>query len=67
MAESLLQILLQFQPGSLELKQKRDYDQAARNFVSQVSNISSTHWQKGVDTPNDVLTVRYCSVFKGVC
>ncbi|KAF2819768.1 hypothetical protein CC86DRAFT_412689 [Ophiobolus disseminans] len=57
MAESLLQVLLQFQPEAPEVKQKRDYDQAARNFSAQVSNISSSHWQKGADTSSDVLTV----------
>jgi hypothetical protein len=58
MTADLVTVLLQFQPESPELKQRRDYDQAARSFVSQVSNISASHWSKGADTPQDVLTVR---------
>jgi COP9 signalosome complex subunit 3 len=57
MAADLLSVLLQFQPESAEVKHKRDYDQQARNFVSQLSNISAAHWQKGADTPQDVLKV----------
>jgi hypothetical protein len=57
MSGDLLNLLLQFQPESPEVKEKREYDQAARNFVSQVSNISPSHWQKGADTAQDVLTV----------
>jgi COP9 signalosome complex subunit 3 len=57
MSGDLVSLLLQFQPDAPELKQKREYDQAARNFVSQVSNIPASHWQKGADTPQDVLTV----------
>jgi COP9 signalosome complex subunit 3 len=58
MSGDLLNILLQFQPDAPELKQKRDYDQAARSFVLQVANISPSHWQKGADTPQDVFRVR---------
>jgi COP9 signalosome complex subunit 3 len=57
MSGDLLTVLLQFQPDSEELKQRRDYDQAARSFVSQLNNISASHWSKGVDTPQDVLAV----------
>jgi COP9 signalosome complex subunit 3 len=57
MTADLVNLCLQFQPESPELKQKRDYDQQARNFVSQLSNVSPAHWQKGADTPQDVLTV----------
>ncbi|KAF1916104.1 hypothetical protein BDU57DRAFT_573758 [Ampelomyces quisqualis] len=57
MAADLLSTLLQFQPGSADVQQKRDYDQQARGFVSQLSSISAAHWQKGGDTPQDVLTV----------
>ncbi|KAH4203988.1 hypothetical protein HBH96_000730 [Parastagonospora nodorum] len=62
MSADLVNLLLQFQPDAPEVKQRRDYDQAARNFVSQLSNISSSHWQKGADTPQDVLTVLNPSV-----
>lgn len=57
MAADIASILLQFQPESPELKQKRDYDLAARTFVSQLSNISAGHWVKGADTQQDVLTI----------
>jgi COP9 signalosome complex subunit 3 len=49
--------LLQFQPDAPELKSRRDYDQAARTFVTQLSNISAPHWTKAADTPDDVLEV----------
>ena len=57
MSAEFTSILLQFQPESPELKQRRDYDQAARSFVSQLANISAGHWLKAADTPQDVLTV----------
>lgn len=59
MSADLITILLQFQPEAEELKQRQKYDQAARNFVSQLNNISQPHWLKGADTPEDVLEVRY--------
>ncbi|KAF2027902.1 hypothetical protein EK21DRAFT_114390 [Setomelanomma holmii] len=62
MTADLVTVLLQFQPESPELKQRRDYDQAARSFVSQLSNISASHWSKGADTPQDVLAVLNPSV-----
>jgi COP9 signalosome complex subunit 3 len=58
MSADIATVLLQFQPDSPEFESRRDYDQAARNFVLQLSNISSSHWSKGADTPQDVLTVR---------
>ncbi|KAF2134646.1 hypothetical protein P153DRAFT_380456 [Dothidotthia symphoricarpi CBS 119687] len=57
MSADLLTTLLQFQPDAPELKQRRDYDHAARAFVSQLSNIAATHWAKGADTAQDVLSV----------
>jgi hypothetical protein len=57
MSADLVNILLSFQPESPELKQKLEYDQQARSFVAQLSNISASHWQKGADTPQDVLEV----------
>lgn len=57
MSADLVSILLQFQPEAPEVKLWRDYDQAARNFAAQLSNISSSHWQKAAGTPQDVLTV----------
>jgi COP9 signalosome complex subunit 3 len=57
MSADLVSLLLQFQPDSPQLRQKREYDQQARNFVSQLANVSPSHWQKGADTPQDVLTV----------
>lgn len=57
MSADLVSILLQFQPEAPELKQRRDYDQAARSFVTQLSNNSASHWWKGSDTPQELLTV----------
>jgi COP9 signalosome complex subunit 3 len=57
MSGDLLNVLLHFQPDSLSIKSNRDYDQAARSFVSQLSNISPSHWSKAADTPQDVLVV----------
>jgi COP9 signalosome complex subunit 3 len=58
MAAELVNILLSFQPDSPELEKRRDYDTKARNFVKQLDNISASHWNKGADTQQDVLTVR---------
>lgn len=58
MSAELVSILLQFQPDAPELKQRREYDTAARAFVLQLSNISASHWLKGADTQQDVLEVR---------
>jgi hypothetical protein len=60
MSSDLLTLLLQFQPEAPELKDRREYDLAARNFVQQVTTISPLQWQKGADTPQDVLTVCAC-------
>jgi hypothetical protein len=57
MSAELTTILLSFQPDSPELVQRREYDAKARQFVSQLSPISSTHWSKGAETPQDVLSV----------
>jgi COP9 signalosome complex subunit 3 len=57
MAAELLSILLGFQPDAPELQQRREYDKAAREFVSNISNITPSHFLKGVDTTNDVLSV----------
>jgi hypothetical protein len=68
MSADLVSLLLQFQPDSPQLKQRREYDQQARNFVSQLSNVSPSHWQKGADTPQDVLTVSgLLKALKPVC
>ncbi|OAL01262.1 hypothetical protein IQ06DRAFT_293363 [Phaeosphaeriaceae sp. SRC1lsM3a] len=57
MAVDLVELLLEFQPDSPELKHKRDYDQQARKFVSELSNVSASQWQKGADSPQDALTL----------
>ncbi|RYN25725.1 hypothetical protein AA0113_g5090 [Alternaria arborescens] len=57
MSAELTTILLSFQPDSPELAKRRDYDTKARQFVSQLSNISSTSWTKGADTQQDVLSI----------
>jgi COP9 signalosome complex subunit 3 len=57
MAAELLNILLGFQPDGPELQQRREYDKAAREFVSNISNITPSHYLKGVDTTNDALSV----------
>ncbi|KAF2259456.1 hypothetical protein CC78DRAFT_537069 [Lojkania enalia] len=54
-SEQLLNLLLSFQPDAPELRQKRDYDSQVRSFVNQVANIPGQHYQKGADTPQDVL------------
>jgi hypothetical protein len=59
MSADLTTILLQFQPESEELRQRQKYDLAARSFVTQLNNISQSHWLKGADTPQDVLEVSY--------
>lgn len=62
MSDTLLNILLSFQPEAPELNTRRDYDQAARTFASEISNISASHWQKGADAPNDALTVWHFTI-----
>lgn len=57
MTVELPTLLLQFQPDSEELKSRQKYDQAARQFVKQLDNVSASHWSKGADTPQDVLEV----------
>ena len=57
MAVELPTLLLQFQPEAEELKSHQKYDQAARQFVKQLDNVSASHWLKGADTPQDVLEV----------
>ncbi|KAF2739397.1 hypothetical protein EJ04DRAFT_484181 [Polyplosphaeria fusca] len=55
MSSELLQALWSFQPDSPEVQQKREYDHQARQFRHQVSNISTSHFLKGAETPQDVL------------
>lgn len=57
MTADLVNVLLQFQPDDPEFKKNLHYDQAARNFISQLQNVSASHWNKGADTPQDVLTI----------
>ena len=57
MTVELPTLLLQFQPEAEELKSRHKYDQAARQFVKQLDNVSASHWSKGADTPQDVLEV----------
>jgi COP9 signalosome complex subunit 3 len=57
MAGHLVDSLLSFQPDSPELQPRREYDKAAREFVSNISNIAPSHYLKGADTTNDVLDV----------
>ncbi|KAF2000546.1 hypothetical protein P154DRAFT_522452 [Amniculicola lignicola CBS 123094] len=54
MSAELLNVLFAFQPDAPALKQKVQYDKAARQFVQQVSNIAPQHFSKGADTPQDV-------------
>ena len=58
MTVELPALLLQFQPESEELRSRHKYDQAARGFVKQLDNVSTPHWLKSADTPQDVLEVR---------
>lgn len=58
MADSLLNTLLQFQPDAPEIKSRRHYDEAARNFFSHLAGLSASTMTKGADTSNDPLTVR---------
>jgi COP9 signalosome complex subunit 3 len=57
MSAELASLLLSFQPDDPELKQKRDYDTSARNFVQQVAAIADQHFLKGANTPQDILEV----------
>ena len=61
MTAELPTLLQQFQPECEELKSRQKYDQAARQFVKQLDNVSVTHWLKGADTPQDVLEVSEAS------
>jgi COP9 signalosome complex subunit 3 len=58
MTADLVNLLLQFQPNDTEFENNLQYDKAARSFIAQLSNISASHWNKGADTPQDVLAVR---------
>jgi len=57
MAAELLNILLGFQADAPELQQKREYDRAAREFVTNISNISPSNYLKATEAPNDILGV----------
>lgn len=57
MTVELPTLLLQFQPEAKELNSRQKYDQAARQFVKQLDNVSASHWLKGADAPQDVLEV----------
>ncbi|KAJ4366578.1 hypothetical protein N0V95_000245 [Ascochyta clinopodiicola] len=57
MTADLTTILLQFQPEAAELKSRQKYDQAARQFVTQLNGTSASQWLKGADTPQDVLEI----------
>lgn len=57
MTVELPALLLQFQPESEELKLRQKYDQVARHFVKQLDNVSTQHWLKDANTPQDVLEV----------
>lgn len=57
MAAELLNILLSFQPDAPELQQKREYDKAAREFVANITNINASHYLKGADMSQDILSV----------
>lgn len=57
MAVELPTLLLQFQPDAEELRSRQKYDTAARHFVKQLDNVSTSHWLKGADTPQDVLEI----------
>ncbi len=57
MTVELPTLLLQFQPDAEELKSRQKYDQAARQFVKQLDNVSASHFLKGAGTPQDVLEV----------
>ncbi|KAH9861608.1 hypothetical protein J1614_011360 [Plenodomus biglobosus] len=62
MAAELVKILLDFQPDSPALKQRCDYDQAARGFLLRLSNISPSLWSKAGESQQDVLTILNPSV-----
>lgn len=57
MTADLTTLLLQFQPEAEELSSRQKYDQAARQFATQLNNVSASHWTKGADTAQDVLEV----------
>lgn len=57
MAAELLNILLGFQADATELQQRREYDRTAREFVTNISNLPTSHFLKATDAPHDILGV----------
>ncbi|KAF2640018.1 hypothetical protein P280DRAFT_490416 [Massarina eburnea CBS 473.64] len=57
MSGELLSVLLGFQPEAPELRERREYDRQAREFVEHLSKIGTAHFLKGADTPQDFLDV----------
>ncbi|PVH96379.1 hypothetical protein DM02DRAFT_122871 [Periconia macrospinosa] len=57
MAAELLNGLLAFQPDSPEVKDKREYDRQAREFIDSLHKYNPSAFLKGADTPQDPLSV----------
>ncbi|CAI6334652.1 unnamed protein product [Periconia digitata] len=57
MAAELLNSLLAFQPDAPEVKDRREYDRHAREFIDTLHKCSQSLFLKGADTPQDVLNV----------
>jgi len=58
MATEIIAALLSFQPDAPELRERREYDREARDFVFRVHSLSATNFLKGADSPQDPLNVR---------
>ncbi|KAF1949316.1 hypothetical protein CC80DRAFT_429572 [Byssothecium circinans] len=57
MSGELLNVLLGFQPQAPELRERREYDKHAREFLDALHKIAPSYFLKGADTPQDILNV----------
>lgn len=63
MAADLVPTLLQFQPGAVQLKSRREYDHEARSFAVQLANLPAALWPQDVEAEQRVLGVCSCLFF----
>jgi len=57
MAADLAETLLQFQPEAPQLRQRREYDLAARGFALQLSSLPAAQWPQDAETEQRILGV----------
>lgn len=62
MAADLVPTLLQFQPGAVQLKSRREYDHEARSFAVQLANLPAALWPQDVEAEQRVLGILNPSV-----